>query len=127
MPITTHRNPNKDVTTFKCNGDLSFTEIVAVIERYFQATIAPPTNKILWDMRTSSIDTLTKDHIYHIANHVNDYRAEAKGTRVAVVISKEINFDIMKKFKAESKEALKDIIVFRKFDEATEWLDKESE
>jgi len=78
-------------------------------------------------MRTSSIDTLTKDHVYRIANLVNGYKAEAKGTKIAVVVSKEINFDIMKKFKAESKEALKDIIVFRKVDEATEWLEKESE
>ena len=126
MPITTYRNPNRDVTTFKCNGDLSFTEIVAVIERYFQGAIAPPTNNILWDMRTASIDTLTKDHIYRIANLVNRYKAEAKGTKIAVVVSKDISFDIVKKFKAESKETLKDTIVFRKIDKATEWLEKES-
>ncbi len=127
MPITTHRNPARDLTTFKCNGDLSFSEIVAVIERFFQGTVAPPTNKILWDMRTASIDTLTKDHVYRIANLVNGYKAEAKGTKIAVVISKDINFDIVKKFKAESKETLKDIIVFRKIDEATGWLEKEKE
>lgn len=122
MPITTHRNPARDLTTFKCNGDLSFSEIVAVIERFFQGAIAPPTNKILWDMRTASIDTLTKDHVYRIANLVNGYKAEAKGTKIAVVISKDISFDIVKKFKAESQETLTEIIVFRKIGEATEWL-----
>ena len=127
MPITTHRNPTKDLTTFKCNGDLSFTEIVAVIERYFQAAIAPPTSKILWDLRTASIDTLTKDHVYRIANLVNDYKAKAKGTKISVVVSKEINFEMVKRFKTESKKTLKNIIVFRKIDEATEWIEKESE
>jgi len=127
MPITTHRNPTKDLTTFNCNGDLSFTEIVAVIERYIQAAIAPPTNKILWDIRTASIDTLTKDHVFHIANLVNDYIAKAKTTKIAVVVSIDINFDMMKKIQTESKETLKNIFVFRKIDEATEWFDKESE
>ena len=127
MPITTHRNPTKDLTTFNCNGDLSFTEIVAVIERYIQAAIAPPTNKILWDIRTASIDTLTKDHVCHIANLVNDYIAKAKTTKIAVVVSIDINFDMMKKIQTESKETLKNIFVFRKIDEATEWFDKESE
>jgi len=125
MPITTHRNQVKDLTTFKCNGDLSFVEIVAVIERFFQGTVAPPTNNILWDIRTASIDNLTVDHVSHIANLVNGYRAETKDTKIAVVISNNFNSDIAKKYKAKSKDALNYLIVFRKIDAATKWLEKE--
>lgn len=127
MPITTHRNQSRDLTTFKCNGDLSFVEIVAVIERFFQGAVAPLTNKILWDIRTASIDNLTVDNVSHIADLVNGYRAEAEDTKIAVVISKNISSDIAKNYKAKSKAALKDLIVFRKIDEAIKWLEKESE
>ena len=127
MPINTRRNPARDLTTFECDGDLSFVEIVAVIERFIQGTVAPPTNKILWDIRTASIDNLTVDHVSHIANLVNSYKAEAKETKIAIVISDKFNSNIAKNFKAKAKHALKNIIVFRKMDEATEWLKKESE
>lgn len=123
MFITTHRNPVRDLTTFECDGDLSFVEIVAVIERFIQGTVAPPTNNILWDMRAASADTLTANHAYHIANLVNGYVAEAKGTKIAVVVSKNIGFDIAKKFKEKAKDALKTLKVFRKIDEALKWLE----
>lgn len=127
MPINTRRNPARDLTTFECDGDLSFVEIVAVIERFIQGTVAPPTNKILWDIRTASIDNLTVDHVSHIANLVNSYKAEAKETKIAIVISDKFNSNIAKNFKAKAKHALKNIFVFRKMDAATDWLKKESE
>jgi len=127
MPINTRRNPTRDLTTFECDGDLSFVEIVAVIERFIQGTVAPPTNKILWDIRTASIDNLTVDHVSHIANLVNSYKAEAKETKIAIVISDKFNSNIAKNFKAKAKHALKNITIFRKMDEATDWLKKESE
>ena len=127
MPINTRRNPARDLTSFECDGDLSFVEIVAVIERFIQGTVAPPTNKILWDIRTASIDNLTEDHVSHIANLVNSYKAEAKETKIAIVISDKFISNIAKNFKAKAKHAMKNIIVFRKMDEATEWLKKESE
>lgn len=126
MPINTRRNPARDLTTFECDGDLSFVEIVAVIERFIQGTVAPPTNNILWDIRTASIDNLSADHVSHIANLANSYKAEAKETKIAIVISDKFNSDIAKNFKAKAKDALENLIVFRKMGEATEWLEKES-
>lgn len=78
-------------------------------------------------MRTASIDTLTVDHAYRIAKLINGYKTEAEGTKTVVVVSDKISFDIVKKFRAESKETLKDIIVLRKIDEAMEWLEKDPE
>ncbi len=127
MPITTHRNPARNLTTFECDGNLSFIEIVAVINRFFQGTITPPTKKIQWDMRNASIASLTVDHVYHIANLMNDYQAEAKGTKTAIVVSEDISFDIAINLETETKEALKNLIVFRKIAEATEWLEIELE
>lgn len=124
MPITTRRNPDRDLTTFKCDGELSFVEIVAVIERFFQGTIAPPTNKILWDIRTASIDNLTANNVVHIADLVNGFRAEAEDTKIAVVISNTFSPDVANKYKARSKEDIEYFIVFRKIDEAIKWLDK---
>lgn len=127
MPINTRRNQAIDLTTFECDGNLSFVEIVAVIERFIIGTVAPPTNRILWDIRTASIDNLTVDHVSHIANLVNSYKSEAKETKIAIVISDKFNSDIAKNFKAKAKHALKNIVVFRKMDAATDWLKKESE
>jgi hypothetical protein len=123
MPITTHRNPSRNLTTFKCDGGLSFNEIVAVIERFFRGSVAPPTNKIIWDMQNVSVATLTADHIYHIANLVSGYTAKDKNTNIAVVISKDIDFEIAKKFREKATDALKIIKVFRKIEEAIEWLE----
>ena len=127
MPITTHRKPDRDLSIFVCEGSLSLNEIIAVIERFFQGTVAPPTNKILWDIRIASIDNLTADHVSQIADLVGGYRSEVKDTKIAVVVSEKLNTDIAKNFKAKSKDALKHLMVFRKIDEATKWLEKDKE
>lgn len=127
MPITTHRNTARDLTTFECIGSLSFNEIVAVIERFFQGTIAPTTNKIIWDMRTASIDSLTVEHVKRISNLVNGYITNTQSTKIAVVISENISFDIVKKFRAESKDVLNNLVVFRKIGEATKWFGEKSQ
>lgn len=127
MPITAHRKPDRDLSIFECDGSLSFNEIVAVIERFFQGTVAPPTNKILWDIRSASIDMLTADHVSRLANLVNGYRTQTKNTKIAVVISGNIRFDIVKKFREKTKDALVSLRVFRKNEEAAEWLEKDSE
>ena len=123
MPITIHRIPAKDLSTFECNGSLSPNEVVAVIDRYFQETVAPLTNNVLWGMRNASVDALTVDHAYQIASMVNGYRAEEKGIKVAVVVSKDLDFDFVKKFREKSQDALKIAKVFRKIDEAMKWLE----
>ena len=127
MPITTHRNPARNLTTFECNGSLLLNEIVVVIERFFQGNVAPPTKNILWDMRKASVKTLTVDHANQIATLVNSYRLENSSIKVATVISKDIDFDIAKEFKTKSIDALKTIRVFRHIDEAEKWLEKDSE
>lgn len=126
MPITALRNTAKDLTTFECDGDLSFTEIVAVIKRFYRGTIAPRTKKTLWDMRNASIASLTVDHVYHIASLFNEYETDVKATKNAVVVSQGDSFDIVKNMEAETKDAPSVFMVFRKMDEATEWLKKES-
>ena len=125
MPITTHRNPARNRTTFECNGSLLLNEIVVVIERFFQGDVAPPTKNILWDMRTASVNSLTVDHADQVATLINGYQTEGRGLKVAAVISKDIDFEIAKEFKEKSRDALKIIRVFRHIDEAKEWLRKD--
>jgi len=73
-------------------------------------------------MRTASVATLTVDHANRIAALVNGYEAKDKGINIAVVISKDIDFDIAKNFREKATDALKIIKVFRKIEEAIEWL-----
>ena len=75
-------------------------------------------------MQNVSIVTLTADHVYHIGNLVSGYVTEDKRTNIAVVMSKDIDFEIVKKFREKTKDTLKLIKVFRKIEEAIEWLEK---
>jgi len=127
MPITALRNTARDLTTFECDGDLSFIEIVAVIKRFYRGTIAPRTKKIIWDMRNASIASLTVDHVYHIASLFNEYETEVEATKNAVVVSQGASFDIAKSMEAETKEVSRNLMVFREINKAIEWLYIKSE
>lgn len=127
MPITTRRNPDRDLTIFECNGDLSFVEIVEVMKRFVQGTIAPPTSKILCDIRKGSIAALTIDQINNITGILNDYMEETKATKIAIVISHGISFDIMRSLEPKEREPLDALTIFRHIDKAEEWLCKDSD
>lgn len=125
MPITTRRTPDKDLTIFECDGDLSFVEIVQVMKRFIRGSIAPPTNKILCDIRKGSIAALTMDQVNHIMGLLNDYLLEAKGAKIAMVISQGISFDIVRSLESEEREPKEALNVFHKIDKATDWLESE--
>ena len=127
MPITTRRNPDRDLTIFDCEGDLSFVEIAEVMKRFVRGTIALPTKNILCDLRYGSIASLTIDQINHIVGLLDDYMGEAKGTKIALVVSQGINFDIVRSLEPKEREPLEALTIFRKIDEATDWFEKGSE
>ena len=78
-------------------------------------------------MRTASVDALTVDHVCRITTLVRGFKAEDKDIKIAVVVSKDIDLDIARKFKENSKDVLRVSKVFRKIDEAKEWLKNNSE
>jgi hypothetical protein len=124
MPITTHRKPSRDLTAFTCKGDLSFYEIQAVMERFYKGTIAPPTKKVLWDMRNASAASLTAEQISHLANFSLENEDVRESGKTAVLVPKDIDFGLARTFQAQTISDQRELMIFREKDEAMEWLEE---
>ena len=124
MPITTHRELSRDLTVFTCEGDLSYIEIVEVIKRFYEGTIAPRTKNVLWDARTANVASLTKYQLTLVSDMAVKYSILREGGKTALVAAIDIVFDTARTFEAETMDAKWDITVFRDIDEAMEWLEE---
>jgi hypothetical protein len=124
MPITTHRESSRDLTVFTCEGDLSYIEIVEVIKRFYEGTIAPRTKNVLWDARTANVASLTKYQLTLVSDMAVKYSILREGGKTAIVAAIDIVFDTARTFEAETMDAKWEITVFRDIDEAMEWLEE---
>jgi hypothetical protein len=124
MPITTHREPSRDLTVFTCEGDLSYIEIVEVIKRFYEGTIAPRTKNVLWDARTANVASLTKYQLTLLSDMAVKYSILREGGKTVLVAAIDIIFDTARTFEAETMDAKWDITVFRDIDKAMKWLEK---
>lgn len=124
MPITTHRNASRDLTIFTCKGDLSFVEIVEVIKRFYEGTIAPPTKNVLWDARDARVASLTPIQVTRISELSVEYSKLREGGKTALVAPQDVVFDTARIFEAETMDAKWDVTVFRNINEAMVWIEE---
>lgn len=124
MPITSHRDSFQDLTTFVCYGDLSFYEIVVAMKCFYEGIDALPTKKLLWDLRYASIASLSVDQISNIASLSIEYEDMMKGGKIALVASTDIDFGLARIYEAHTAGLHRNLMVFRTYEEATEWIEE---
>jgi len=95
------------------------------MKHFYEGTIAPPTKRVLWDLSNASVASITADHVSQIAYLSLENEDVMKGGKTAVVASKDIDFGLARSFEAQTAGEQRDLMVFRTYKEAAEWLEAE--
>jgi len=112
------------MTVFTCRGDLSLSEIEVVMKRFYEGIVAPPTKKVLCDLRKASIGSLSSDQLNHIVNLSLENEGVMKGGKTAVVAPDDIDFGLARSFEMQAAGEQRDLMVFRTYEEAMDWIEE---
>ncbi|MEN8245590.1 MAG: hypothetical protein ABFS43_11890, partial [Thermodesulfobacteriota bacterium] len=118
-------DPSCDLTTFICNDDLSFHEIVEILIRFYRGIDNPPTKRVLWNLSDASMGSLSMEEIRQIANLSIDNEEIMRDGKTAIVAPRDIDFGLARVLAAWTTGSHSDLMVFRTLNEATEWLEIE--
>jgi hypothetical protein len=82
MPIVSHVDTSKDLTTIVGTGVLEEVEICDAIESLCRKS---HTGKFLWDLREANVGRLKSDSVRHIADMLKDMGCSRRGIKAAIV------------------------------------------
>lgn len=123
MPITKNFDPSKNLTIFKCEGDLTFAEIAGSIKGFYGEIDHPITKKLVWDLRNASIWSLSMEELKSIAELSVQNERLMKGGKTAVIAPKDIDFGLARVYQAHTVGTARELMVFRTLEVAEEWLE----
>lgn len=121
MAIEAHTDRNKDFTHFVALGQVTFPELRAIIQDFYENG---PTAKVLFDFTRSNFEGLSAETV----NRLAILRERMGGRRVdgktALVASRNATYGLLRMFgtMSESDEYPYEVRVFREIGAAREWL-----
>ena len=127
MPIKSHTNASKKLTTLTASGGITFEEIMEVVKGFNDD---PPARNILWDFSEAypadPFDATDMDRIASLAKSNLASRAQPDG-KTAFVATSDFIFGVTRMYTTylELQEPVHEIQVFRTLDEAHQWLTQE--
>ena len=124
MPITSKMFPHENLTIFTGEGKISFSEASETIRSFSKSINPGPTKNVLWDLRKSSVASLTASQVTYLADLSNIDSEERSGGKTAIVATQDQNFGIAKEFKGQTMHIQREFVVFRHLDEAKKWLEE---
>jgi len=121
MPITSHVDRSKDLTTFKLTGVLSFDMAYPVIKAFYAGD---PTRHVLWDLTETTDVQLTSEEVFDLVRFKPRYEGKRAPGKTAFVAQKDVLFGLSRMFEIQSsiQDAPYAIMVFRSLYEAYQWL-----
>ena len=122
MPVTSHIDTAKDLTTFTVTGVLSFDEVMPEIEAFHTGE---PTKHVIWDLRETTDVQFTSKQVERVATYQPPYDGKREAGKTAIVAQEDFLFGLSRMLEIHNNigKALYTIMVFRSKDEAYQWLD----
>lgn len=121
MPITSHTDRNKDLTTFKVTGVLSSDMVFPVVKAFYEGE---PTSHVLWDLTDTTDVQITTEEVLDLVRFKPRYGGKRETGKTAFVAQKDVLFGLSRMFEIQSniQNAPYAIMVFRSLYEAYQWL-----
>lgn len=109
------------LTTHRCRGAVSVSEISEVIEKFYKGH---PTLHVLWDLSEADVSSIRSGEIEALARGVISSSHSRNGGKNAIVSPNDISFGLSRVYQsfAEMKDQMTTTKVFRSEKEALEWL-----
>ena len=118
-------NEKEQLTTITVTWEFDFSELMSVLKVFFDDN---NTENLLLDLRDSSLDSITTDHIRNLGKYAisrNNGGSRING-KTALVGSSDLQFGMSRMFKtySEMEESAIEVSVFRSKEEALSWLEE---
>ena len=123
MPITSHIDKNKDLTTFKVTGVLSSDVVFPVVEAFYEGET---TSHVLWDLSDTTDVQITTEEILDLVRFKPRFGGKRETGKTDFVAQKDVIFGLSRMFEIQSniEDAPYAIMVFRSLYEAYQWLNE---
>lgn len=128
MAVTTTIDSETGLRTHVVTGELTTRELIETIEQAFSRADFQPGSDAMWDFQGATGSDLTVREIRSIADAVKRHRSGDTGTRVAIVVARDLDFGLARMYEqmlVASTEVR--VMVFRDRDEAEVWLKGDGE
>lgn len=121
MPITTHINKLKNLTTYAVIGELTFDEVLSALEEFHADE---PTKHVLWDLQDSKNIQLSSNRIKGVANVRPRFKGTIKSGKTAIVAREKFHYGLPWILQVESYivDAPYNLMVFNNTDDAYQWF-----
>jgi hypothetical protein len=119
MTIATIIDLEKQLTTFKTEGELLLSEIPEAITAYYQGEV---TRLVLWDLRKASLNSLSSQDIQSLAHFLEQHGTIRSGGSTALVAAEDADFGMLRMGEAYADDIPFSVGVFRSLQKAQQWL-----
>jgi hypothetical protein len=119
--VETIVDTQNDLTAFKCSGNLTEQELLDVIDSFYKGS---STKHTLWQFDGLSAKNISTDALKRIFKMIRSRGNPRKGGRTAIVAPLDLEYGLGRMFEiwASTGEIPYETKVFRKLDEARQWL-----
>ncbi len=100
-------------------GSLTLDDMKAAAQAASDLEEVP--REILWDLRDATF-SLTAEQIRHLAEHLKSTSRIPVGSKMAFVVTGDLQFGLVRMFEALRSEPGLEIRVFREWSEADDWI-----
>ena len=124
MPIDKLVDRTKNLSTFTCYGELSPEEILLTLIEFYQGIDGPPTRKVLWNTANATTENLSMDDMDQIVSLRLNHEGTMFGGKTAIVAPQDVTFGLARVFEIRTAGTDREIMVFRTYEEAAEWIEE---
>ena len=110
------------VVTIAVDGVPDIAEIRDVIIKTWSDPVFQSTARGLWDLRNADLSGISAAELRTVADLEENRRPDLPRSRIALVVSREVDFGMLRMLEAFLPESTLDYHVFRDFDDAWHWL-----
>lgn len=119
--IQSTSEPSLQLTVHRCTGSVAISEIADIIQKFYKST---PTLHVLWDFTHADVSAIKSGEIEALARVVAQNLHSREGGKNAILSPQDVSFGLSRIYQsfAELKSQMTQTKVFRKEEEAREWL-----
>ena len=122
MEFTIHIDDGGAVATMRLTGPVTVTDLEKVIEQMATHPQYHEGMARLWDLRKAKLPRVTQDDMRRLGD-ISRAKTSIPGTRVAVLVAKDVDFGVTRMFMStEGESLLASTNVFREAEAAEAWL-----
>ncbi len=123
MAILTKIESESGIVIHDVEGKTTISDFIAAFERLTENPDYRLNYNVIWNLTTADLDSLTGADIQLLSKGIKERMKDREpGYKVAFVAGEDLEFGLSNMYKVYSEEMPLEIKIFRRFEDAVEWV-----